>query len=66
LWGSIPEIKILANYYSKQICVVDLVTKRIFKYGGGDKMKEKIFLLFNGTYYGLGVKINMEHKEAIC
>jgi len=43
-----------------------LVTKRIFKYGKDAKVKEKIFLIFNGTYYGLGVKINMEQKEAIC
>ena len=32
-WGGIPELKILSEYYAKEICVVDIGEAKIHKFG---------------------------------
>ena len=51
-WGGIPELKILSEFYSKELCVVDIGEGKIHKFGSGPK----IYLMYDGTHYNLGVK----------
>ena len=50
-----PELKILSEYYRKILCVVDVGEGKIHKFVGDQNADEKIFLMYDGTHYNLGV-----------
>lgn len=62
-WGGIPELKILAGHYNKMICVVDIGWNRIHKFGNPSTADHKIFLIYDGTHYNLGVQKDPRTNE---
>ena len=64
-WGGIPELKILSEYYKKILCVVDVGEEKIHKFGGDQNSNEKLFLIYDGTHYNLGVCTRGEETTRI-
>ena len=54
-WGGIPEIKIFSEHYKMTIYVVDIPSLKLHKFGDFDHLKEKVFLIFDGTHYNVGI-----------
>lgn len=50
-WGGALEIKMFSEIFEKQICSIDVKTKRVDIYGQDKNYPETIYLLYNGIHY---------------
>lgn len=50
-WGGSIEIMILSKYYKIEICVVDIRTCRIDRFGEDCAYSKRIFLLYDGIHF---------------
>ncbi|CAF0982502.1 unnamed protein product [Brachionus calyciflorus] len=50
-WGGCIEIMILSKYYKIEICVVDIRTCRIDRFGEDCNYSQRIFVLYDGIHF---------------
>ena len=58
-----PELRILSEYYNKMLYVVDIGLNKIHQFGPEAKADSKLFLIYDGTHYNLGVYRNTQTNQ---
>jgi ubiquitin thioesterase OTU1 len=49
-WGGQIEVSILSKYYKIEICVVDIQTCRIDRFGEDQNYTKRVFIIYDGIH----------------
>ena len=50
-WGGQIEVSILSKYYKVEICVVDIQTCRIDRFGEDSNYSKRVFIIYDGIHF---------------
>lgn len=50
-WGGCIELMVLSNYYKKEICVADIRTGRIDRFGEDQNYLTRVFIIYDGIHF---------------
>jgi len=50
-WGGCIELSVLAKYYKKEICVADIRTGRIDRFGEDQNYMTRVFIIYDGIHF---------------
>ena len=50
-WGGCIELMVLSKYYKKEICVADIRTGRIDRFGEDQSYMTRVFIIYDGIHF---------------
>lgn len=65
-WGGSIELMVLSNYYKKEICVADIRTGRIDRFGEDQNYLTRVFIIYDGIHFDpLHLLLNSNNVQTI-
>lgn len=65
-WGGCIELFVLSKYYKKEICVADIRTGRIDRFGEDQNYLTRVFIIYDGIHFDpLHLKTNCNEVQTV-